>query len=179
MMEGIRYTGVPSPAELAACPGIPSEARMRRGRVACLECVQEIPCNPCEGTCPRGAITVGEHITDLPRLDEEKCTGCGLCVASCPGLAITLVDKSLPGGQGTVDFPYEYLPLPAPGDRVEAVNRVGETVCPATVLSVTRVPSYAGTAVIRLQIPAELVDQVRSMRRLPRQTQGQGEGSHG
>ena len=48
-MEGVRYTGVRTKEELKNCPGVPSEARMRKGRVACVECVQEIPCNPCEG----------------------------------------------------------------------------------------------------------------------------------
>ena len=61
-MEGVAYTGVPSPEELKNCPGVPSKARMQRGRVACIECVQEIPCNPCEGICKFGAITVGEHL---------------------------------------------------------------------------------------------------------------------
>ena len=105
-MEGVRYTGVPSKEELKNCPGVPSEARMRKGRVACVECVQEIPCNPCEGICPVHAITVGEQITSLPHLNEEKCTGCGLCVANCPGLAIVLVDKSYSEAEGTVDFPF-------------------------------------------------------------------------
>ena len=58
-MDGVRYTGVPSAEELRNCPGIPSEGRKKKGRVACVECVQEIPCNPCEGICPFHAITVG------------------------------------------------------------------------------------------------------------------------
>lgn len=167
-MEGVRYTGIPSAQELANCPGRPGEERMKKGRVACVECVQEIPCNPCEGICPFHAITVGDQITNLPHLDEDKCTGCGLCVANCPGLAIFLVDKSLPDGEGTVDFPFEYLPLPEKGDVVDAVNRGGEVVCKGTVMAVTKVKSYGGTAVVRLKVPMEYVDEVRSMKRLPR-----------
>ena len=167
-MEGVRYTGVPSAEELKNCPGMPSEERMRKGRVACVECVQEIPCNPCEGICPFHAINVGEQITALPRLDEEKCTGCGLCVANCPGLAICVVDKSYSSEEGTVDFPFEYLPLPKVGDTVQVVNRGGQVVCDGTVLAVTKVKSYAGTAVVRLKVPMEYVDEVRSMKRLPR-----------
>ena len=130
-MEGVRYTGIPSAAELAACPGIPSEERMRKGRVAVIECVQEIPCNPCEGICRFGAITVGEHITNLPVLDEEKCTGCGQCVANCPGLAIVIVNKAFSETEETVEFPFEYLPLPEKGSTVDAVNRAGENVTEA------------------------------------------------
>lgn len=167
-MDGVRYTGVPSAEELKSCPGVPSEARMRKGRVACVECVQEIPCNPCEGICPFHSITVGEQITALPRLQEETCTGCGLCVANCPGLAICIVDKSYSETEGTVDFPFEYLPLPGKGDVVEAVNREGVTVCQGTVLAVTKAKSYGGTAVVRLKVPIQYVDEVRSMKRLPR-----------
>lgn len=168
MNEGVVYTGVPSKEELAACPGVPSEARMRKGRVACIECVQEIPCNPCEGVCPVGAITVGEQITHLPVLDEEKCTGCGMCVAGCPGLAITVIDKSYSETEAVVEFPFEYLPLPKKGDRVEAVSRGGEVVCEATVTNVRQLKAYGGTAIVAIAIPKEYADEVRSMKRLPR-----------
>ena len=62
---GVQYTGVPSQDELSRCPGVPTETRVKLGRVACIECVQEIPCNPCEGLCKFGAITIGEQITYL------------------------------------------------------------------------------------------------------------------
>ena len=75
-MKGVVYTCAVQ-RRTGRLSGVPSEARMRRGRVACIECVQEIPCNPCEGICPVGAITVGEQITNLPHLQEQKCTGCG------------------------------------------------------------------------------------------------------
>ena len=65
-------------------PGIPSAERRAMGPVACIECFQHIPCNPCEASCPRHAITIGSEITDLPRLDETLCNGCGLCAQICP-----------------------------------------------------------------------------------------------
>ena len=68
--------------------------------------------------------------------------------------------------EATVDFPYEYLPLPRKGDTVDAVNRAGERVCAARVLELRRSPGYDGTAVIRLAIPKEQAGEVRSMRRL-------------
>lgn len=168
MKEGVVFTGIPSKEELRACPGIPSEERMRHGRVAVIECVQEIPCNPCEGACKFGAITIGDQITELPVLDEEKCTGCGLCIPGCPGLAIVVVDKSRDDGKAVVEFPFEYYPLPQKGDTVSAVNRGGDVVCDAQVLSVKQSKAAGGTPVVGLLIPIEHADEVRSMRRLPR-----------
>lgn len=164
--KGVAYTGIPSREELDACPGVPSLERIKKGRVACIECVQEIPCNPCESSCRCGAISVGSCITNLPALDEEKCVGCGVCVASCPGLAITLLDLSYSETEGTVDFPFEYLPLPNVGDTVEAVDRSGAVRCKGKVLKITKLPSYAGTAVIRISIPAEYIHEIRSIKRL-------------
>lgn len=166
MKEGIDYTGVPSQEELAGCPGVPSERRLADGRVAVIECVQEIPCNPCETACPFGAIRIGDSITGLPRLEESLCTGCGACIASCPGLAIFVVDYTYSETLATVDFPYEYLPLPTRGSELDAVDRNGMTVCRGTVLELKCPMSYAGTNVIRLAIPKEYADKVRSIRRL-------------
>lgn len=167
-MDGVRFTGVPSEAELAACTGRPTPERVKKGRVACIECVQEIPCNPCEGTCKFGAIEIGAQITNLPKLHEDKCTGCGNCVANCPGLAIFMLDKSISDTEGTVDFTYEYYPLPEKGDTVDAVGRDGGFICKGEVLQVMKAPAWKGTAVIRVKVPAEHVDTVRSMKRLPR-----------
>lgn len=165
---GVRYTGVPSKEELARCPGIPGRERMEKGRVACVECVQEIPCNPCESICRFGAITIGDQITNLPVLHEDKCTGCGLCVANCPGLAITIIDCSYSDTESAIDFPFEYLPLPEPDDIVDAVGRDGAVICQGKILKVTKLPAYAGTAVIRMAVPTQYIDDVRSMKRLKR-----------
>ena len=167
--NGIIYTGVPSKEELANAPGVPSEKRMLEGRVACIECVQGIPCNPCESACKFGAITIGEEITNLPRINEEKCVGCGVCVAACPGLAITIVNKAFDEGEATIDFPFEYIPLPKEGDIVDAVSRAGEVVCKGRIVSVKKPKAYAGTAVISMAIPKVYADEVRSIKRLPRQ----------
>jgi Fe-S-cluster-containing hydrogenase component 2 len=168
MKEGVAYTGVPSAVELAACPGWPTEERLRQGRVAVIECVQEIPCNPCEAACKFGAIKIGVQITALPVLDGGRCTGCGLCVPGCPGLAITVVDKSRDDGRAVLEFPFEYLPLPAKGQMVAAADRTGREVCQAEVLSIKKAPGFGGTTVVGLLIPAEYADEVRTMKRLPR-----------
>lgn len=162
MKEGISYTGVPTAEELANCKGIPSNERMANGPVAVVECVQCIPCNPCESACPFGAISVGSPITNAPALDSAKCTGCGTCVAKCPGLAITVIDISRTDGKATLAFPWEYLPVPAVGDTVTAVDRTGSAICSATVLAVST-PSNNATAVIKIEFDAEYAARVKSI----------------
>lgn len=146
-------------------PGMPTDLRLEQGAVACIECRQEIPCNPCEAACPHGAITVGTPITQLPILDGDKCIGCGVCIARCPGLAIFCLDKHHTQTTSLVSFPYEYLPLPAKGDSVRCVNRMGEYVCGGTVHSVKTAAVFDHTAIVTVEIPKEHLMDVRSMER--------------
>jgi ferredoxin len=164
--EGLVYTGIPSAAELASCKGIPGAERMAKGRVAVIECIQPIPCNPCVKACPFGAISINGDITEPPVLDGDRCTGCGNCVPRCPGLAIFLVDLNYSETEASVDFPYEYLPLPEKGAEVEPLDRSGKTVCPGRVIQILSAPANDSTAVIRLAVPKEFAGTVRSMRRL-------------
>lgn len=166
MREGIAYTGIPSAEELKACPGVPSEARMAKGAVAVIECTQCIPCNPCEKACPAGAISVGSPMTNRPVLDEDKCVGCGRCIASCPGLAITVLNQNDSGGQATLDFPYEYLPLPQVGDTVQAADRAGCAVCQAEVLAATPPADFNGVCVLRIAFPRKYAAEVKTIQRL-------------
>ena len=165
MKQGVTFTGVPSIEELKASLGYPCPEDLERGPVAVIECVQEIPCNPCETACPARAITVGEPITNLPRLDTSKCTGCGLCIPVCPGQAVFLVDMTYSPTEATVSFPYEFLPLPRKGDRVVAVDREGLSVCGATVRRVVMPVAYDRTAVVTLFVPKEHAAYVRGMQR--------------
>lgn len=163
MKEGIRVTGIPSGEELAMCPGIPSQERLEKGPVAYIECVQEIPCNPCEKACPFGAIHVGQPITNLPQIDVEKCTGCGMCLAQCPGLAIFKVYKNYSETTSLVEFPYEYLPLPEEGGVVPCGNRAGEYVTEGKVVRVKSPKINNGTTVITVEIAKEFCLEVRTI----------------
>ena len=156
--------GYPSIAELKDSLGIPSEERMEQGSVAFIECVQYIPCDPCEWVCARGAIQVGEDITALPRLIEERCDGCGVCIAACPGQAIFVVHKNYSKTEALVVFPYEFMPLPREGDMVTGVNREGAPVTTGRVVEVRTGKALDRTAVISLAIPKEFVWHVRGMR---------------
>jgi len=163
---GISIDGYPSMGEIQATNGWPAEERFGKGPVAILECVQEIPCNPCEDACPFGAIHVGSPITNIPTLAEDKCTGCGVCVAQCPGLAVFIVDKTYSQTEATVSFPFEYLPLPEKGDTVQAVNRASEFVCEAKVVKVAESKKQDHTPVVTIAIPKAFADTVRGIRRL-------------
>jgi Fe-S-cluster-containing hydrogenase component 2 len=161
-------TGIPLIEELEASPGFPSKEDILRGPTAVIECIQDIPCNPCEAVCPNKAIVVGKPITNLPVFIGEKCDACGLCIAACPGQAIFRVDATYSDAQATVSFPYEYLPLPQKGDVVSGVNRAGKVVCQANVLRVQKPKGFDHTAVITIVVPKELVMIVRSIQQLSR-----------
>jgi len=158
-------TGYLEYEELVALQTLPSEERYRKGPVAVIECVQEIPCNPCEAACAFGAIKIGEPITNLPVLAMDKCTGCGVCISKCSGLAIFIVNKSFSDTTATVAFPYEYYPIPKVGEEVSATNRKGEVVCSGKIIKVVNPVSYDHTPVVTVEIPKEYADNVRGMKR--------------
>ena len=158
-MASFRETGVLSREELGG--RLPPAERVRRGACAVIECVEEIPCNPCEEACPFGAIEIGEEITTPPKLDFERCTGCGTCLGVCPGLAIFLLDLSQ--GRPRVTLPHELLPVPEPGEEVELLSRAGEDLGRGKVVGTRR----AGTTwLITVELPAEgLLWEARAIRR--------------
>lgn len=164
MRERREKTGIVSKDELAGCPGMPTKNRMDRGPVAVIECVQEIPCDPCVQSCPHHAIEIGEEITGLPRLIEDKCTGCGLCIAPCPGQAIFVVDMNHSPERGMVMIPYEFSPLPKIHSTVKALDREGKVVGEARVVKVGNPKRNNRTPVISLLVPRDLVMDVRNIR---------------
>ncbi len=160
---GVKETGILTLEELRERGMYPSEERMKKGPVAVTECVEHIPCNPCETSCPFHAICVGENISNLPKLHEELCTGCGSCVAACSGLAIFVVDKSYSDKVGKVSFPYEYIHTYEKGDTVRAANRAGQYVCDGVITRILLTKKADHTPVVTLEVPLEYVDEVRSI----------------
>jgi ferredoxin len=163
MEKTLKTIGAHSLDELRAADALPSLAEMEAGPCVCIECIEEIPCNPCETSCPQKALTVGEPITNLPVIDREKCTACGLCIPACPGLAITI--KSVSGAKARIRIPWEYLPLPEVGDRVEMAGRLGEVICPGIMIGVSTAARNNRTAVLTAEFPKEFVEEVITIRR--------------
>ena len=174
-MYTLKDHGVPCSDDLASAA--PDPERLARGPVAIIECFQRIPCDPCAVACPRGAIEPFSDICDLPALDQAKCNGCALCVAKCPGLAVFILDVSRPGPAGLVTLPYEYLPLPSPGDEVTGLDRAGDPVGAAKIVKVRRPAAFDRTALVTIEVPKEQAMRVRGIRleRPPAPGEGRGE----
>ncbi len=156
-------TGFLTEEELQNSPGVPSQARRRKGPVAFIECLQDIPCNPCESSCKVGAIIVGKDITGIPHLDGDKCVACLTCVYICPGQAIFMLDESLEDGRATVMIPYEYRPLPVEGDVVLTLDRSGKQLGEAVVVKVRQSKRMDATALVTLDIPVDWSMQARAI----------------
>lgn len=166
VLDQAKANGILTEDILVQTPGYRhGDLEKAKGALVLIECAQNIPCNPCETVCPHGAITVGEPITNLPVVDPDKCIGCGICVAICPGLAIFLVNLHAGKGLGSVTFAYEYLPVPEKGEKVQAVDRGGNVVCDATVEKVVSVKSYDMTKVVTVTVPVEYANIVRGIAR--------------
>ena len=73
---------------------LPNKDRRQKKPYVLIECFQEIPCDPCIKACPKGAIEIVDNINNIPQVDLDKCDGCGLCIALCPGLAIFAIDET-------------------------------------------------------------------------------------
>lgn len=144
--------------EITRFPGVTEKEEIH----PVIECTQNIPCNPCQDVCPNHCIKVGDNITALPCLSAEKrCTGCGLCVASCPGQAIFLLKEDKSEGTAEITLPYEFLPLPKSGDKGMALGRNGETVCTAEVVAVKSSPAYDKTSLLTMKVPLEYAMKAR------------------
>ncbi|MFO7815593.1 MAG: 4Fe-4S dicluster domain-containing protein [Halanaerobiales bacterium] len=153
----LERTGIPTSDDLKAI--IPDKERLNEGPVALIECFKKIPCDPCYYSCPVRAIAELEDINDIPELDYESCTGCGNCIASCPGLAIFVVDYN----KKTLSLPYEFLPIPQKGEVVWGLDRAGEKVTKAEVIRVKDPQKNDKTAVVTIKLPEEYLMEVRNI----------------
>ena len=163
--NSIEKTGVPSLDELHNTSGYPNEVRIKKGPVVVIECVQEIVCDSCITGCPNNCINI-ESLKDLPKIEIEKCIGCGLCIPSCPGLAIFIIDYNYSEEEALISFGYELYPIPKIGDIVDATDREGKKITKAKVVKVLTNKEFDKTAIVSIVIPKIFINEVRGIKKL-------------
>lgn len=160
-------SGVVTIAQLKRLGVVPPASRLKQGPCVMVECVENIPCNPCAYACPRKAITIEGELTDTPKVDFSRCNGCTVCIAKCPGLAIFVVNPNYSRDEATVTLPYEMLPRPEPGLKVAGLDRHGKRVCTARVIKVLDTKAQDHCAVVTVAVPKGQWNEVRSIRVAP------------
>jgi len=143
-------------------PPFPSRERLLKKPVAYIECPQPIPCSPCYEACPANAIEM-ENINDPPKVNYDRCAGCMKCIRVCPGLAIFML-RLKDDDTGEVTLQYEFLPWLKRGDKVKLYNRRGEEVGEGVVTWVLPPERNNNTSLVRVEMPAELIFEVRAVR---------------
>ena len=130
---------------------------------AIIECYENIPCNPCSTSCPFNAITIGDDINNLPKVDFDKCTGCGICVYSCPGLAIMVCE--LVDDKARFKISYEFMPRPNENEIWYAVNRKGEVIGDCLIEKVSLTKRQDKTALVQVLVDRKLLYEFVTIRR--------------
>ena len=153
--------GIPTREDLSRV--LPPESRLAKGAVAIAECFQNIPCNPCSQACPKGAIQVAPDINATPQIDFDRCIGCGICVGQCPGLAIFVVDMTYSEDTALVQLPYEFLPVPQPGQIVQCLDRAGVVQGCYPVVKVSGGKKNQ-TWLVSVAVPRDLSMEIRNIR---------------
>lgn len=138
--------------------------RSIEGPLAFLDCWEEIPCNPCEGACRKGAITVGPDICAPPSYDPDKCDGCGKCVSICPGMAVFILDRSVGGGLARVTLPYEMRDEMGVEQEAWVVDGEGNELAKGKIVRVSGAARIGQTLLVTVEVGEEWALKVRGVR---------------
>ena len=159
--QNLLLHGYVADEEIDRFPGVTH----RSGVHPVIECTQNIPCNPCQDACKKGCISIGSNITSLPiAVEGADCINCGMCVASCSGQAIFLVEEDVEPGYGEVTMPYEFMPLPVVGEKGIACGRDGRAVCDCEVTKVRTSPAFDHTNLLTIKVPNDMLMKARFYR---------------
>jgi Fe-S-cluster-containing hydrogenase component 2 len=156
----LKETGVATKEQLIS--KFPKREVLTRPK-AITECYEEIPCNPCSTSCPFDAIHIGEDINTPPVVDFDKCTGCGICVYSCPGLAIFTIQEL--EDKLRYKIPFEFRPLPEKGAIWDGVNRNGDVICKVEIEKVSLTEKQDRTALVQVLVDKEFIYDFVTIRR--------------
>jgi sarcosine oxidase subunit alpha len=146
------------------------------GVMPILHCTQEIPCNPCSTLCDRGLIVIEDSdIRQVPTfIGNQYCCGyCEMCIAGCPGLAITLVDYRSNSDMPVVSIPYEFTRTSLGAkDIVTVLDTEGHELGNLDVIGVHAIPTSDRTLIVQVQAPKAIARQIAGLRiQEPRITQ--------
>lgn len=156
--------GFISDEEIGRFPGLQGR---RKDIYPVIECTQNIPCNPCQDVCIKGCISIGDNITKLPSIKEEyDCTGCGMCVTSCPGQAIFLIKENHDEQTVDISIPYEFLPIPQEGEIGVALDRQGNKLCSAKVVGIRTAKAMDKTYLLTMRVPLDMVNKARFFKKM-------------
>jgi NADPH-dependent 2,4-dienoyl-CoA reductase/sulfur reductase-like enzyme/Fe-S-cluster-containing hydrogenase component 2 len=128
-----------------------------------IRCSQEIPCNPCTEVCVLQSIKIKEsNMMGRPQF-QDNCLGCTRCVAICPGLAITIVDKKYDKTKKTarVVMPWE-MPkgIIKIGQNVTTAGMDGEVIGKGKVIGKKKSKWQNKRTLVSLEVPYKEADFV-------------------
>ena len=102
-----------------------------------------------------------ENINTPPKVDWTKCTGCGLCIGVCPGLAIFTLQKK--AEKGYITLPYELSPKPKVDTSVYLLNREGQKIGKGQITRILPQKNDTGLTVTVEVADPNLVYEVRAI----------------
>jgi len=79
-------------------------------------------------------------------------------------LAIFLLERNFSEDQAAITIPYEFLPLPEKGENVIALDRNGSEICEGEIINVRLTKKADRTALVKVAVPKEYADMVRSIK---------------
>lgn len=130
------------PMRIQEKPHFPTDARLEEKPFVLIDCLYGFACNPCEFSCPHGAITKTSTST-IPQLDFDKCIGCMQCVYQCPGLAIFGYNLK----KNWLFMPIEYEANT--GEEVFLVNNDGEKLGEGIIEKILKKPNKTNVARVK------------------------------